>query len=85
MKEKIEIPHQCDQIMSKVILSLDGALSSDEEKQFLDELNQCSCCLSKYEIEKSFKEFLAQKATKSCCFETLADSIKHKIKQHRNS
>lgn len=85
MREKLHTPHKCDQIMSKVILSLDGALSPEEEKEFLEELNQCSCCLSKYEIEKSFKEFLAKKATKSCCFETLADSIKQKINHHINS
>ncbi|MEI6311847.1 MAG: hypothetical protein WCP57_06285 [Bacteroidota bacterium] len=84
MKEKLHQNHACDQIMSKVILSLDGALSPDEEKKFLEEINQCSCCLGKYEIEKSFKEFLAQKVSKSCCFETLAQSIKQKIKHNRN-
>lgn len=83
MSEKVQNTHNCEEIMSKVILSLDGALSPSEEKQFLEELKKCSCCLSKYEIEKSFKDFLAQKANKSCCFETLASSIKSKIKQHK--
>jgi|688.fasta_scaffold11050_15 hypothetical protein len=82
MEKNPQAPHQCEDMMSKVFLSLDGELSREEEKKFLEELNQCSCCLGKYEIEKSFKEFLSQKVNKSCCFDTLAISIKQKIKQH---
>ena len=56
MEKNTTIPHQCEDMMSKVFLSLDGELSHEEEKKFLEELNQCSCCLGKYEIEKSFKD-----------------------------
>ena len=37
--------HHCDQLISKVFLALDGEMSADEEKKFLDEINQCTCCL----------------------------------------
>lgn len=81
MKPQSTSPHQCKDIMSKVMLSLDGALSAEEEKAFLNELNSCSCCLSKYEIEKSFKEFLSNKTKQNCCVDTLAATIRKKIKE----
>jgi anti-sigma factor (TIGR02949 family) len=74
--------HHCDQLISKVFLALDGEMSADEEKKFLDEINQCSCCLEKYQIEKSFKEFLSKKVKHECCFETLANSIKDKLSKN---
>ena len=77
------IPHNCDKILSKVFLALDGELTSEEEIFFLKEINQCEGCLEKYKIEKSFKEFLSMKVRKECCFETLAQNIRDKL--HRDT
>jgi len=71
--------HQCDQMLSKVFLVLDGEMNEAEEKSFLNEINQCSGCLEKYNIEKSFKEFLSKKVNQECCFETLAQNIRTKL------
>lgn len=71
--------HNCDHILSKVFLALDGELSSEEEASFLAEINQCGDCLEKYQIEKNFKDFLSKKVRKECCFETLAQNIKNKL------
>lgn len=79
--EKNNTNHNCDQIISKVFLALDGEMTAEEEKTFLNEINQCSCCLEKYQIEKSFKEFLSKKVKHECCFETLANNIKDKLQR----
>jgi polyhydroxyalkanoate synthesis regulator phasin len=72
--------HDCSKVLSKVFLSLDGEMSAEEEKVFLEELKQCSCCLDHFEIEKEFKNFLQHKVEKRCVKEDTVASIKSKIK-----
>ena len=72
--------HDCSKVILKVTLSLDGELSSDEEKRFLDEIQRCPHCLEKFHIEKSFKEFLVNKVQKKEVSTRLIDKIKEKIK-----
>jgi hypothetical protein len=62
-----------------VSLVLDGALSENEEKEFLDQLNECSCCLDKYNIEKSFKTFLQYKVERKTVSQECVDSLKQKL------
>jgi len=67
--------------MKKVMNALDGRMSEEEEKKFLEQVNECPHCLSRYDIETSFKKFLKtkiemQKVSKDCI-----DSIKAKISQ----
>ncbi len=71
--------HNCQKIMALVAQVLDGELTREEEKQFLDELNQCSCCLDKFSIEKSFKEFLKYKIEKRSVSSECIESIRKKI------
>jgi hypothetical protein len=73
--------HDCNEILSKVSLALDGALTSDEEKEFLEQLNQCSCCLEKYNIEKSFKLFLQMKVERKPVSQRCIDSLREKLMQ----
>ena len=72
--------HNCMEILSKVFLALDGELTTEEEKEFLEELRKCSCCLENYSIEKSFKEFLVTKIEQREVTPDLIVSIKEKIK-----
>ena len=71
--------HNCNEILSKVSLVLDGALTAEEEKEFLDQLNECSCCLDKFNIEKSFKTFLQHKVEKKNVSKECIDSLKQKL------
>lgn len=73
--------HDCNEILSKVYLALDGALSNDEEREFLEQLNQCSCCLEKYEIEKSFKLFLQMKIERKTVSTQCIEAIRQKLLQ----
>ncbi len=73
-------PHDCSGVISRVFLSLDGELSKEQEKEFLDELNRCSWCLEHYHIEQAFKEFLCKKLNKKEVAPTLVSEIKDKIK-----
>ena len=73
--------HDCSKVLSKVFLSLDGALSPSEEKEFLAELKECSCCLDSFHIEKAFKEFLINKVEKKQVKPDLISNIKMKIKE----
>ena len=72
--------HDCSRIVSMVFLALDGELSTEEEKAFLDELHRCSYCLEKFSIEKSFKDFLVQKIERKEAQSTTVLNIKQKIK-----
>lgn len=79
MGKTVQKNHRCEELISKMILSLDRALSPDEELLFRQELEKCQSCSDAYDIEKSFKDFLVKKSNKSCCFETLAQNIRQKI------
>lgn len=72
--------HDCSKVLSKVFLALDGEMTAEEEKVFLKELQDCSCCLDHYEIEKEFKNFLQCKVEKHCVKQDTVESIKSKIK-----
>lgn len=72
--------HDCSKVIAKVGLTLDGELNPDEEKEFLKEINDCPKCLEKFNIEKSFKEFLTQKVERKTVSSVLVKSIKDKIK-----
>ena len=71
--------HNCNKVLSKVYLALDGALTTEEEKAFLADLNKCSCCLDHYHIEKSFKDFLTDRLERKEMNPTLVGSIKDRI------
>jgi len=73
--------HDCSKVISKVFLALDGELSDTEEREFLAELDKCSCCLESYSIEKAFKAFLISKIRRKEVAETCIDEIKEKIKK----
>jgi hypothetical protein len=72
--------HDCSKVLSKVFLSLDGEMSAEEEKKFLKELQECSCCLDHFEIEKEFKHFLQHKVEKKCVKAETVSAIKNKIR-----
>ncbi|MEO5674013.1 MAG: hypothetical protein ABIQ74_05150 [Chitinophagales bacterium] len=72
--------HNCDSTLKKVMLSLDNEMSEEDEKQFLDEINQCSYCLEKFNIEKSFKEYLCGKIRRRAVPLNLADQIRAHIR-----
>ncbi len=71
--------HDCLDVLSKVYLVLDGEMSAEEEKAFLKDLNKCSCCLDQYHIERSFKEFLAEKVQRRAVNQKLVASIRSEI------
>lgn len=72
--------HDCTKVLSKVFLALDGEMTEAEEKTFLQQLQECSCCLDHFEIEKEFKNFLQNKIEKKCVKDETVSSIKSKIK-----
>ena len=73
--------HECTKLLSKVFLALDGELSDEEEKSFLAELNDCSCCLNQFEIEKMFKSYLCDKVHKKQVAPEVISAIKARIKE----
>ena len=72
--------HDCATVLSKVFLALDGELSPDEEKEFLEEINTCSRCLEQYDIAQTFKSFLASRIKRAEVKPSLIAEIKEKIK-----
>jgi anti-sigma factor (TIGR02949 family) len=71
--------HDCTKLLSRLFLALDGELSEDEEKQFLSELNECSCCLEHYQVEKMFKNFLCDKIQKKQVKAGVIQEIRNRI------
>lgn len=72
-------PHNCESTMRKVMSALDGQLSSEEEQKFLAQVNECPHCLSRFDIEASFKKFLKNKIETKQVSKDCIDSIKSKI------
>ena len=71
--------HDCKETLQKVMLALDGELTSEEEKSFLHELEICSYCLEHYSIEKSFKEFLCQRVSRKNITPSIVESIRKQL------
>ena len=73
--------HECSEFIRKVELALDGELTATEEQEFIADAQRCGWCLEQYEIEKAFKNFLAQKLQRKPISATLVENIKAKIRE----
>ena len=71
--------HKCDDTLKKVMLALDHEMTEEEEKKFLAELNSCSHCLEKFDIEKSFKSYLCEKIKRHAVSPKIVDQIRASI------
>jgi hypothetical protein len=71
--------NNCNRLMKLVSIALDGGMTPAEEQHFLEEISKCNYCLSRFEIEKSFKQFLQTKVDKKPVSQNCIDSIKAKI------
>ncbi len=65
--------------MSRVYMALDGALSEQEMRDFLAELNRCSCCFKSYEVEKAFKQFLMSRIERRCLSADAQDRLRNNL------
>lgn len=72
---------ECTNIFEKMLLSLDGELTHEEENQLMSQMKQYPCCVQKFEIEKSYKEFLCNKLVKKPVSPHLISSIKDKVRE----
>jgi hypothetical protein len=72
--------HSCDATLKKVMLALDDEMTPDEEKRFLTELNSCSYCLEKFNIEKSFKSYLCDKIKRHSVSPKIVEQIRIRIR-----
>jgi hypothetical protein len=63
----------------KLTMYLDGALSKEEEREFLAEIKNSPTYLSQLQHEQSFREFLRQKLSRKTVSPALVQSIKSKI------
>jgi anti-sigma factor (TIGR02949 family) len=74
--------HNCDATLKKVMLALDDELSDEEEKALLEEVKSCSYCLQKFEIEKTFKEYLCQKIKRHAVPSNITEQIRARIRSN---
>ena len=68
----------CRSIREKVVLSLDNALSKEEENELMKEVENNPRCFDEMNIVKSYKEFLCNKARRHVN-PNLVNLIKQKI------
>ncbi len=66
--------------LNKVAMYLDGALSTEQERDLLAEIRKSPERLEKFKIEKSFREFLRDKVNRRAVSPTLVNAIKEKIR-----
>lgn len=78
--KKQEENMDCDEVIRKLNMILDGEVAKEEENKLLDHIDDCGNCLEQYHIEKSFKEFLKSKIQNLKVSSTLIQNIKDKIK-----
>ena len=77
-KSKCLLPEdKCKQLMDRVLLALDGALTREEEKDVFCEVEQYPCCLEKLKLEKEYRNMLV----KSCKCKQVPDDLIVNIKQ----
>ncbi|MCS7077522.1 MAG: zf-HC2 domain-containing protein [Bacteroidia bacterium] len=70
----------CDEVIRKLNMILDGEIAKEEETKLLHHIDDCNNCLEQYHIEKSFKELLKSKLQNLSVSVSLIQSIKDKIK-----
>ncbi len=63
----------------RLVMYLDGALSKDESRDFLDTIMKSPEHMARLQQEKSFREFLRQKVGRRTVSSALIQSIKSKI------
>lgn len=63
----------------KLMLYLDGALTREEARDFLGEIQQSPECLAQLQQEKSFRELLKNKLHRRPASQGLVESIKSKL------
>lgn len=72
-------------LMNRVVLYLDNALSSQEERELLLEIQSNPQLKAFFQQEKSFREFLRNKVNRKSVSPALVQNIKDKIRIHTNS
>ncbi len=70
----------CDEVIRKLNMILDGEVAKEEENQLLHHIDDCNNCLEQYHIEKSFKELLKSKLQNLNVSVSLIQTIKDRIK-----
>lgn len=63
----------------RLVMYLDGALTGEESRDFLDAIMKTPEYMAKLEQEKSFREFLRKKVGRRTVSSALIESIKTKI------
>lgn len=81
-KQRLLDRHNCQQLMRKVMLLLDGEMTEEEEKDFLSNVSICHHCLESYQIEKNFKEYIYNKVERKKLSSDTLSVIREKIKGH---
>ncbi len=76
---------ECDEIISKLELLLDGELDVNKNRDFIEKLNSCEYCLEQYKIEKSIRSMIKTGLQNIMVSANLIKNIKSSIKQARGA
>lgn len=68
-----------DDFRRRMTLYLDGALTKQEEREFLGGIRKSPECLAQLQKEQSFREFLKKKVSRKNVSPALVKSIKSKL------
>lgn len=71
--------------MEKVVASLDGGLSPEEEQHLLEEVQYHTCCLEHINIARCYKTFLWQRISRLKVESSLIEDIKARIARENSA
>ncbi len=75
----------CEDALKKLFDVVDQEVTQADKKEIVEHLEHCRHCMSRYDFEKMFKTFVAEKACIDCDSEKLKNKILEKLDQSRSS
>ena len=75
----------CEEALEKLFDVIDKEITQIDKKEIIEHLKDCRHCMSRYDFEKMFKTFVAEKTCIDCDSEQLKSKILDKLDQARGS
>ena len=72
--------HDCVTLMKQVMLLLDGEMNEQQEKDFMENICQCTHCFESLQIEKAFKDCVCNGLPRKSIPTNVLNSIRAQIK-----
>lgn len=73
--------HRCIELYGRMMQAMNGELTLEQEEQFLLEVQQYPCCFEKFDLARSYKQFICTRLQRKAVPIQLIVSIKSKVQE----